>query len=366
MLDDLATPCVVVNAPQVRKNLQKMAEYTKSRGIGLRPHTKTHKNTRLAAMQMQLGAIGLTVAKVGEAQIMQKVVDDLLLAYPTVDKTRADAVAELAKTKTMRVGLDSTLAADVLNDAASRAGTKVGILIDFDAGNHRTGVQNAAEALALAQHISRCRSLRLDGLMFYPGHLQILPKDQPQGLAVIEQKIQEITDLWRRDGFEMKIISGGSTPTALQTHHIKGVTEIRPGTYIFNDMSYVSCGAVTVADCAARVLTTVVSANIPGQIVLDSGSKMISSDRSSYAPESGYGHLPGFPEAFVTKLSEEHAQVDISQCSKPPRLGQRIELIPNHICPCINLQDSLWWFEEGFAQKVPPERLPVEARGRVI
>jgi D-serine deaminase-like pyridoxal phosphate-dependent protein len=366
MLEDLATPCIVVSAPLVRKNLQRMADYARSHGIGLRPHTKTHKSTKLAAMQMELGAVGLTVAKVGEARIMAKAADDLLLAYPTVDKTRSAAVAELAREKTMRVGLDSTLAADVLNDAAARARSTVGVLIDFDAGNHRTGVQNAAEALSLAQHISQCKSLRLDGLMFYPGHLQILPADQAKGLTAIEAKINEIVDLWRRHGLEAKIISGGSTPTAMQSHQLRGVTEIRPGTYIYNDMSYVRCGCAAVEDCAARVLSTVVSATISGQIVLDAGSKTMSSDRSSYAPESGYGHLVGFPEAVVTKLSEEHAQVDVSRCPGPPKLGQRVELIPNHICPAINLQDGLWWFSEGFEQKAPPERLPIEARGQII
>src|SRR5580704_8257558 len=156
MTDTLPTPCLLIDAAAVRRNLAKMAAYTSEHGLKLRPHTKTHKTTLLARMQLERGAGGLTVAKPGEARVMAEVGSDILMAYPAVDPARCAELAELAKTKTIRVGIDSTYAADQLSAAARSAGVTIGILVDLDVGLHRTGVQTAAEALALAQLVSRC------------------------------------------------------------------------------------------------------------------------------------------------------------------------------------------------------------------
>src|SRR5688572_10018444 len=168
MVDDLPTPAILIDAATVRRNVARMAEYARSRGLRLRPHTKTHKSTLLARMQMEHGAAGLTVAKVGEAKVMAGVADDLLMAYPAVDPARCRELAQLARSKTVRVAIDSTAAADALSAAARAAESTVGILVDLDVGVGRTGVQTPAEALALAQHVGRTRGLRLDGILFYP------------------------------------------------------------------------------------------------------------------------------------------------------------------------------------------------------
>jgi len=139
------------------------------------------------------------------------------------------------------------------------------------------------------------------------------------------------------------------------------MTEFRPGTYIFNDMNSVYCGCATLDDCAARILTTVVSTAVPGQIVLDAGSKTLTSDRNGPAPDSGHGYIVEYPRAKITKLSEEHAQVDVTGCDRAPKVGDRVHVIPNHICPCVNLQDTVYW-QEGSAI----EPLPVDARGKVF
>ena len=313
-------------------------------------------------MQIEYGAAGLTVAKVGEAQVMSDVCDDLLMAYPAVDGPRCHELAELAKSKTIRVAIDSTTAADALSAAARLAGSTIGILVDLDVGFHRTGVQSPAEALKLAQHVSRERGLRLDGLMIYPGHLRGHSPEQEAELRSIDQRVAQTLDLLRAAGLSAAIVSGGSTPTAYQSHLVTKMTEFRPGTYIFNDMNSVHAGLCSLDDCAARIIATVVSTAVPGQFVLDCGSKTLTSDRCGPAPDSGHGHVMEYPEAKIFKLSEEHAQVDSSECPRTPKVGDKVTVIPNHICPCINLQSYIYWREEGEA----PRPLPVEARGKVF
>ena len=140
------------------------------------------------------------------------------------------------------------------------------------------------------------------------------------------------------------------------------MTELRPGTYIYHDMNGVHGGFAAIEDCAAKILATVVSTAVPGQVVIDAGSKTLTSDRCGPAPESGHGYVVEYPEAKIFKLSEEHAQVDSTRCARTPKVGERVTVIPNHICPCINLQDVVWWREKG--QRAVA--IDIQARGKVI
>ena len=359
---DLPTPCLLIDAAVVRRNLRRLADYAKSHRLNLRPHTKTHKSTRLGRMQLECGAVGLTVAKVGEAKVMAAVADDVLMAYPAVDPGRCAELAGLAKGRTVRVGIDSTVAADALAAAAHSAGTTIGVLVDLDVGFGRTGVQSAQEALDLARHVDRSPGLRLDGIMFFPGHISGPPAAQGPALTAVDEKLAETIDVWRQGGLEARIVSGGSTPTALQSHRVSRMTEFRPGTYVFNDMNCVHGGSATLDDCAARVVATVVSTAVPGQVVIDAGTKTLTSDRCGPAPDSGHGYIVEYPRAKVVKLSEEHGQVDVRGCDRAPKVGERVTVIPNHVCPCVNLQDNVWWREEGEV----PRPIPVEARGKVF
>jgi D-serine deaminase-like pyridoxal phosphate-dependent protein len=360
MVHEIPTPAIVIDAATVRRNLQRLAGYAKEKSLKLRPHTKTHKSTHLARMQLEHGASGLTVAKVGEARVMAEVCDDLLMAYPAVDPLRCAELAKLAQTKTIRVGIDSGAAAEALSTAARSAGSAIGILVDLDAGNRRTGVQSPHEALSLAQDISKRPGLRLDGIMFFPGHIGGPSPRQTDQLAAVDALLAETLDLWRKSGLHAPIISGGSTPTAYQSHLVESMTEFRPGTYIFNDMNCIRGGYVSLDDCAARIIATVVSTAVPNQFVIDAGSKTLTSDRCGPAPDSGHGHVIEYADAKITRLSEEHGQVEVAPGARRPRVGDRVTLIPNHICPCINLQDRVWWNESG---DVRP--LAVEGRGKV-
>jgi D-serine deaminase-like pyridoxal phosphate-dependent protein len=236
----------------------------------------------------------------------------------------------------------------------------VEVLVDVDVGLHRTGLQTIEQSLELAGQVAKSSRLKLAGLFCYPGHVWSLPNNQDAELRAVDGLLQSHIDRWTQSGLETKVVSGGSTPTAYQSHLVTSFTEIRPGTYVFNDMNTVRGGFCSLADCAARVLATVVSDAVPGQIVVDAGAKIMAADRCIPDPESGHGYVVEYPDARVLHFSEEHGQIDVSKCEKRPSVGDRVTLIPNHICPTINLTDFVWWLTaDGL------ERLPVDARGMV-
>ena len=360
-MENLATPALVVDAAVLRANIERLAAYARGHRLRVRPHTKTHKSVYVASLQVAAGANALTAAKAGEAEIMATVCEDILVAYPPVDPERCARIAALATHRTVRVALDSITAAQRMAQAAAAARSRVGVLVDVDVGMGRTGVQTPEEALRLAEVIDRDPSLHLDGIMYYPGHVWSPPGEQDEALRKVATRLEEVIGLWTKGGLKAGIVSGGSTPTAYQSHLIPQTTEIRPGTYVFNDMNTVHGGFCTIDDCAARIICTVVSTAIPGQFVIDGGTKTFTSDRCIPKPESGYGHIIEYPEARVFALSEEHGQVDARECSRAPKVGERVTVIPNHICPCVNLQDAFWVAEPGN----PLRRTAVDARGKL-
>ena len=356
---ELPTPSLVIDLGRVRRNVERLATYAAGHQLNVRPHTKTHKSLELASLQIAAGARGLTAAKVGEAERMAEADPDILVAYPAFDPNRAPRLARLGQHRTVRVAVDSAEGIEALATAARSAGATLGILVDLDVGLHRTGVATPGEALVLAQHVDRTQGVRLDGLFCYPGHIWGTPESQVARLETVDSLLAETLALWKASGLAASIVSGGSTPTAYRSHHCRSLTEIRPGTYIFNDRNTVEGGYCGWDDCAARVVCTVVSTAVPGQVVIDAGAKTLAADRCIPALESGQGFVVEFPEAKITALSEEHGQIDVMKCPRRPRLGERLTVIPNHICPCVNLQEAYW----SFGPDTTPERRPVDTRG---
>lgn len=357
----LDTPCIVVDDGVMQRNLDRLASYGELHGLRIRPHAKTHKSRQIAQRQLDRGAIGLTVAKPSEAQALADVCDDILLAYPVVDESRAKLLASLAARVDLKASIDSVESLEVLAAAGRQAGVNIGVLVDLDVGLHRTGVQSPAAALQLAQLVERHPGIELRGLFCYPGHIWTVADQQETSLAAVARQLGETLELWQRSGLNAEIVSGGSTPTAYQSHLVPQLTEIRPGTYPFNDMNTVRGGYATINDCAARMVVTVVSSAIDGQVVIDAGTKTLAADRCVPAPNSGHGYVVEYPDAIISTLSEEHGQVDVSACSRKPRIGERLTIIPNHICPCINLQERVWLT----ARENDVVPLLIDARGRV-
>ena len=355
----ISTPSLAIDLPTVENNLARLHRYADKAGIRVRPHTKTHKSLFFARRQLAHGSHGLTVAKVGEAEVMAQVTDDILIAYPAIDPDRRRRIAELAKRVTVHVAIDSSYAIEVLAEAAQTAGSTIGILVDINVGADRTGVADAAASLELAQQIAKRDSLRLDGIFFYPGQVWTPIDQQAAPLQLIDAKLSAAISLWAEHDLPCSIVSGGSTPTAYPSHFIKSQTEIRPGTYIFNDMNTVRAGFCQIEDCAAAIICTVVSTAVPGKAVVDAGTKTLTSDRNVLYPDSGHGHVIEYPAAAITRLSEEHGEIDFSACSARPNIGERVSIIPNHICPCINLQSQVML--QDAEQRLTPST--VDSRG---
>ena len=361
LLWDLDTPALVVDLDVMERNLARASEYAASHGLRLRPHTKTHKSPQLAERQLALGAAGLTVAKVGEAEVMLAAgPTDLLLAYPVVGAAKLRRLAGVARYTRVTVALDSLVTAAELSGAAS--GVTFGVLAEVDAGLGRVGVAPGMELKDLVQGLTRMPGLEFEGIAFYPGHIRNLDEGGIRALDALDRLIRSVLADLRRDGFEVPIVSGGSTPTLYHSHRVTGMNEVRPGTYIFNDRNTVASGACQTGDCAAFVLATVVSTARPGQVIIDGGSKTFSSDRLAGAgDDAGFGLLVEDPRAIFVKMNEEHGFVDVRACDGRFRIGDKVRVIPNHICTAVNLHETMYAVQ---GEKVVAE-WKVQARGKL-
>jgi D-serine deaminase-like pyridoxal phosphate-dependent protein len=336
-LEEIPTPAAVVDLERMRANLQRMAEYTAVHGVALRPHTKTHKAPELAAEQLRRGAVGVTVANVREAEVMAAVADDIFLAYPPVGSGKLDRLLSLPEHVRLTVALDSIEALDALSHAAVTAGRPVGVLVELDVGMHRVGIGDPDAAVALARAASERPGVSYVGITFYPGHIREPVDQQAEAIARLSDELSHFLHALREAGLEPEVVSGGSTPAAFSTHRLDTVTEIRPGTYIFNDRTTASIGACAWEDCAYTVLATVVSTAVSGQAVVDAGSKALSREELRAPDAAGFGALLEWPEVVVKGLSEEHGLLDLSRTSWRPRIGDRVRIVPNHVCVSVNL-----------------------------
>jgi D-serine deaminase-like pyridoxal phosphate-dependent protein len=358
-IHDLETPVPLVDVDVMRDNLRRAAEYCRMHGLAWRPHTKTHKSAALAAEQVRAGAVGVTVATPREAEVMAQTVDDLLVAYPPVGQTKLRRLMALPERVRLTVGLDSVEALRGLAQAAREAGRRVGVLVEVDAGMGRVGVQSAVDAVALARAAADEEGVEYRGVMFYPGHVRDHVERQAPGIRAVAERIGQVLRTLEEVGLKPEVVSGGSTPTFFSSHDIPGLTEVRPGTSIFNDRTTSEIGAFDWKENAYSVLATVVSLAVPGQAVVDAGSKALAKEEIR-ADSVGYGALLDRPEVVVKSVSEEHGLLDLSRTDWRPRIGERVRIVPNHVCVSVNLHERLY----GVRGDEIVEVWEVEARGR--
>jgi D-serine deaminase-like pyridoxal phosphate-dependent protein len=336
-----------------------MAAYTRAHGLALRPHTKTHKSPRIAQEQVHRGAIGLTCATPLEAEVMASVSQDLLLAYPPVGEARLRRLMALPDHVRLTVALDSRESADQLARAAAERGRNTGVYVEVDLGMHRVGMVRAEEVVKLIGFVSERPSLSYRGIAFYPGHIRSLSAGEDE-LHRLASDLQNTIRILENAGLSPAVVSGGSTPTVWESHRIPGLTEIRPGTYVYNDRITALAGACDWNDCALTVLATVVSTAVPGQAVVDAGSKSLGREPSG-SVESGFGSLLDRPEVVVAKLSEEHGILDLRGTRWRPAVGDRVRIIPNHVCIAVHLHEVIY----GVRGEQIQTSWPVAARGRL-
>jgi D-serine deaminase-like pyridoxal phosphate-dependent protein len=348
-IDELETPALIVDLDILEKNLARMGQYVREHGLKLRPHSKTHKIPEIAQMQIASGAYGVTVAKSTEAEVMAAAkIDNLLLAYPVFGETKLKRLTQLvADGLHLAIAVDNARTVAPLAEAATAAGITFDILAELNVGMNRCGLARPEEILALAQSIDRTTGVRFAGLNLYPGHIWAKPAEQESQLCRVDEHTRAVIDLLAQNGISCEVVSGGSTPTAFQSHHVRSLTEIRPGTYVFNDRNTIETGACTLDDCALRILVTVVSTAVDGWIVVDSGSKTLSSDRLISGEQSFYGLVTEDPAMQIEKLSEEHGQINLANAQLRPRIGDRLSILPNHVCVAVNLHDRIWYHRKG-------------------
>lgn len=290
---------------------------------------------------------------------MSTVCDNLLIAYPPIGTARAQRIAELSAERVI-VSLDSLEAIDALGSAARDARREIGVYIEVDLGMRRVGTQNPAVAVQLAQGVTRHRWLDFAGIAFYPGHIREAPADQGAELAQLSKGLGDFVTALERAGLFPAVVSGGSTPTLWRSHEIGAITELRPGSYVYNDRATAQVGACDWSDCALTILATVVSTAVAGQAVVDAGSKALGREPIRGADRPGYGQLLEYPEVIVTRMSEEHGMLDIGPSEWRPRIGDQVRIIPNHACVAVHLQDIMYGVTGGDVTA----QWEVAARGR--
>jgi D-serine deaminase-like pyridoxal phosphate-dependent protein len=360
-LDDrrLDTPAMLVDLDIADANIARMAAFARRSGLRLRPHLKTHKSLAMARRQLAAGAVGLCAATVGEAAAFAAGgITDLTLAYPVVGARKLDRLAAVCRAADLTLVADSTAVADGYQEVARQAGRTLRVLIEVDTGMRRVGAVPDTVP-ALARHISRCPGLEFHGILTHAGHAH-----DAEGQLGIERVAREEAAIMgavraglERAGYEVAVVSAGSSLTARYLNPADGITEIRPGTYVYNDLRTLACWSCTYEQVAATMLATVVSVDGP-RVAVDAGNKTLT---TSADPVYGQGHLLDRPDSAFTRLSEEHGVLRVDGAPRPS-VGDRVRILPIHACVWSDLQPEVYGIRDG--QVV--ERIRVDAFRRSL
>jgi D-serine deaminase-like pyridoxal phosphate-dependent protein len=346
-INQIETPAAVVDLDVMHANILQMQQYMDEHGIANRPHIKTHKIPEIARLQVEAGAAGITCQKLTEAEIMAEAgLQDIFLPYNILGESKLNRLMGLARRVTLSVTVDSAFVTHGLSNAAVQTATDLLVLVEFDSGLHRCGVQSPQDAAELARLIHRLPGLSFGGLMTYPSNENLDPF------------VRETKKILQMDGIEVLCVSGGGTLSAREAHTYTEITEHRPGSYVYGDRYWLEHKVMSLESCALTVISTIVSRPTPDRAILDAGSKCLSSDTMGL---EGYGLILEYPQAKIYNLNEEHGYVDASACTQKPEIGERVRVIPNHCCAVSNLFNQVVGIRQDQVEVV----WPVAARGAV-
>lgn len=353
----LDTPRVILDLARMDANIRRLQREMDARGISLRPHAKTHKSVAVARRQLEVGARGITVGTLGEAEVLAAAgIDDVFLAYPVWAEgpkaARLRAVRDAMPR--FRVGVDSAAGAARLAAAIAGGGTPLTVLVEIDSGNHRTGVIGPQAALEVAR-AARSAGLVVEGVFSHGGHGYRVGGAEPAGADEV-RALGVAAAALQGGGFEAPVVSAGSTPTML-TAATGDVTEMRAGTYVYGDRQQWALGSIPADGCAIALAATVVSV-FDDRLVVDAGAKALTKDRAEFL--TGFGAIVGYPQLMIERVNDYHGVVPAPPGAARPALGEVVAIVPNHVCPVIDLADSL--VAVGADGSV--EEWPVDARGR--
>lgn len=367
-LEQLETPVTIVDLDVLERNIESMAAFCRENGVALRPMVKTHKAPLVAKQQMQAGAVGVLVATLDEAEEMARVgIVDITIAYPLIGVGQRERLLRLASRTKLTLSVDSRAAveaySEIFGPVTKQGRDPVRVLIIVDSGGRRLGV-SPDDAVALGQVIAAASGLTLAGVATHPGHVYgCSSPDEVEAVAAQETgAVLAAAEQLRSAGFSIDTVAVGSTPTARFAGRVDGITEIRPGNYVFYDAIQVALGAARPEDCSLRVVGTVLSRPTASSAVIDVGSKMLSSDRGAHGLElvRGYGAVVGRPDIVVERVSEELAVLALPEGTELA-VGERLQIIPNHACTACNLVDVLVGVRGGVVEST----IPVTARRRI-
>ena len=347
---DYGTPALVIDMDRVASNIARIQKICNDAGVANRPHIKTHKSPVLAKMQIEAGAKGITCQKLGEAEIMADAgIDDILISYNLLGDEKMARLGALQAKANITVAADNSVVIADLPKAAAISGRDVHVVIECDTGRKRAGVETPAEAIALAKEIAASNGLTFAGFMLYPTET---------GWADAQKFYDEALAGVRALGLEPTIVSTGGTPNLMNVGKLKGATEHRFGTYIYNDRMQVAAGVASWDDCALNVYSTVVSRAGPERGILDAGSKTLTPDTGGL---DGYGLILEHPEAKIAKFAEEHGFLDLTRSNTRPNVGDVVRIVPNHVCVVVNMFDEVVMVRGDEILGT----LPIAARGKL-
>ena len=362
----LDTPALLIDIDKVTDNCMRMQKYADAQGVTLRPHTKTHKIPKLAHKQLELGAQGIAVAKVGEAEVMAaQGIKDIFIANEIVGIKKLERIMTLGKTVDISFGLDSIAQAKMIESVFSDSDHQAQVLIEIEVGEERSGIIEKNDFIELLHHLRDCKHIHLKGIFSHDGHSYGAKNliDLEHIHLVSQKRTLEFVEIAKSFGFEISTVSIGSTPPLMHDFPIlNGITEIRPGTYIFMDASQGNAFG-SHDQCAATVLATVMSKPTEDRVILDVGAKGLTAQRRNKGMciTTGLGLIKGFDGVTIYDVFDEHAIIYSKSFSDSVSVGDKIEIIPNHICPVVNLHESAYFIENGYVAY----EVKVECRGQL-
>lgn len=345
-ISNLDTPCIIMDLDIAEANIKRTHDYFANIHLKIRPHIKTHKLPEMAKLQLNAGAVGITCQKISEAEIFVDAgIDDIFITYNIIGEYKLARLAKLAERCALKVVADSEFVVDGL----ASLGIDIKILVECDTGQGRCGVQTPEAALKLAQYIEAKDDVQFSGLMVYPATGKW---DDCETFCATAKALCVLTI------GHCETVSIGGTPFMRGAHVVKSATEHRLGTYIYNDKSLIARGDCKVTDCALTVLTQIVSRPTADRGIIDAGSKALTSDLFGL---ENFGLVREYPEAVIHTLSEEHGHIDFSACATKPIIGEKVNIIPNHVCPVVNLYDHVHIYRDAMLI----ETLDINARGKL-
>lgn len=345
------TPALLIDLERMEGNLCLMQQKADKYNVRLRPHTKTHRMPELARLQVSKGAYGITVAKVGEAEVMaENGLTNIFIANEIVGIAKLERVRALNRKITIRIGVDNEYQIDQLEEVFKDEEKAIEVLIEVEVGENRSGVITDEQLLNLAKYIKDKKMVVLKGVFSHEGHSYKVKDIEACIAASIESQKRTLRagNMLKELGIDIDTISVGATPAMMHAEIVEGITEIRPGTYIFMDVGQGSA-INDFSRCAATVLATVISKPTDERIVLDAGAKSLTSQNRSegICSTNGYGLVKGSNNVRLSGVFDEHGLIYNKEFREYINVGDKVEIIPNHICPTCNLYEKAYLVSKG-------------------